>query len=116
MKREKQLLRKVKKLRQEVKRLADFYNSQYFQSFQAGKLGNDLFINDPERAARIHDAAEYGGDGSTNAEVIEDWREALQAAQQDGKINDADFEAINREIDDCEAWHDKNGSLRQVIG
>src|SRR4030095_10743784 len=35
------------------------------------------FINEPERADRCHNAAEYGCDGKTHSEVIEDWRDAF---------------------------------------
>jgi len=51
------------------------YGDQAFYNWQSAKLGNDLFISDPDRANRIWDAAENGADGSTHAEVIEDFRE-----------------------------------------
>lgn len=34
-------------------------------------------LNDPDRAERCHDAAEYGSDGSTHREIINDWRESF---------------------------------------
>ena len=116
--------------------LEEMYNSREFAIYQESKLGNDLFINDPERAARIHDAAEYGTDGSTTQETIDDWREFLEsyeseaAAELDGATYETDDEkeaeflhaekvkeledtikAISAEIDKCEMWHQMNGSL-----
>ena len=44
--------------------LDELIRSREFNDFQADLLGNDLFINDPERADRIHEASENGADGS----------------------------------------------------
>ncbi len=113
-----------------MKTLHDLYNSPGFQRFQENKLGNDLFINDPDRANRIHEAAEHGCDGSTHAETIEDWREYLEQAfeeeesaawnhedEKEGERSQAEIdttkEAIEAEIAKCEAWHEKNGSLHE---
>jgi hypothetical protein len=78
---------------------------------------SDLW-NEPERAARVHDAAEDGADGKTHAEVIDDWRDALAYYLRDRRGNDVDrFEAaVSAHIDSVEAWHEKNGSLWQEIG
>ena len=51
----------------------DMLNDDGYQSFIADRLGNDLFINDTERAKRIYKASEWGGDGSTHFEVIDDF-------------------------------------------
>lgn len=90
-----------------ITKLGELWRSQEFQIFTESKLGNDLFINDPERANRIHDAAEHGCDGSTHAEHIEDWQEFLD----DSELPDEIKESIQKEIDACEAWHAANGSL-----
>jgi len=104
-----------------------------WQYFQASKLGNDLFISDPDRANRIYAAAEDGGDGSTHAEVLEDWREFAGQLRDDCKryawsIDDeteaeafeaeaeAAFGRLDADIDACEAWHEANGSLHEEIG
>lgn len=104
--------------------LEEMYGSMEFDAYISDKLGNDLFINDPERAERIHEAAEAGCDGSTHAEVIEDWRDFLnnltlfdpEIEGDKGDITDEDYTRIEAEIDACEAWHQKNGSLNQQIG
>jgi hypothetical protein len=104
-----------------------------WDGFIGDKLGNDLFINDPDRASRNYDAAENGSDGSTHAEHIEDWREfagiiesdarsALNACETDEEYNaaesalDAQVSALTADIDECEKWHSENGSLETVIG
>lgn len=104
-----------------------------WDTFIESKLGNDLFISDPERAERIHDAAEDGCDGSTHAEVIEDWREfadqiqidytgysfdlenEAEAEEFDGILS-ARYDALMGDIDDCEAFHTKAGTLHEQIG
>lgn len=115
-----------------ITNLNTLLGSRFFDSFQGGKLGNDLFLSDPDRASRNYDAAENGCDGSTHAEHIEDMREANDLAEREvyraqfiAQGYDADCasmlaealkEYIAADIDDCEAWHEKNGSLDQVIG
>ena len=116
----------------QISNLQDLLQSEYFNSFEADKLGNDLFINDPERADRIYEAAKEGTDGSTHAERIEDMREANDLAERSiyreqfvalgfdvdcaAMLADALKEYISGDINDCEEWHDKNGSLEQVGG
>lgn len=95
-----------------IETLRDLYSSPGFQSFIADKLGNDLFINDPDRADRIHAAAENGCDGSTHAEVIEDWQEYLNLLDEE----EADHRAIQEEIDACEEYHKNAGTLYDEIG
>jgi hypothetical protein len=55
----------------------EFIRSEYVTNWSAEKDSD--FFNYPERAERVHDAAEYGGDGRTHQEVINDWREAFDA-------------------------------------
>ena len=102
--------------------LTEMYGSREYEYFISDKLGNDLFINDPDRAERIHEAAEWGTDGSTHQEIIEDWREFLELQKiidpedEDttaGDITQETYNNISSEIDGCEAWHDKNGSLNK---
>lgn len=90
--------------------LHDMMNSQAWQAFISSRLGNDLFINDPDRADRCARAAESGADGSTHAEHIEDMRDFLD--DYVGGIR----RAIAAEIDEVEAWHLGNGSLHEEIG
>lgn len=101
--------------------------------FRESKLGNDLFISDPERAARIYDAAEDGADGSTHAETIEDWREFADQIRDDCRDYafsmedeteaeayetecEAAFDELHAAIDACEERHEAAGTLHQEIG
>ena len=104
--------------------LDDLTRSREFDDFRADLMGNDLFINDPERADRIHEASENGADGSFHAEVIQDFRDFLNTLsiidpeddQPAGDITEEVYDSIVAEIDACEAWHEKNGSLWQEVG
>ncbi len=93
--------------------LHELINSREFDAYRGDKLGNDLFINDPERAERCYDAAENGSDGSTHAEIIEDWRDFLATLDD---LSDSLREDIQQEINDCEAWHEKQGTLWEQVG
>ena len=112
--------------------LKTLLNSRFFDSFQADRMGNDLFLSDPGRAERCHKAAEHGSDGSTHAERLQDMRDGNEIAERE--IYRAQFESlgfpkftaealasalreeIDGEIDDAVAWHEKNGSLHAEIG
>lgn len=110
--------------KQRVKAFFDeFIRSEYVANWTAEKDGD--FINEPERAARCYDAAEFGCDGKTHAEVIEDWREAFEnmvkyCLKANGKRHweypSRLSAGVNALIDECESWHEKNGSLFQQIG
>ena len=89
--------------------ISDMLNSREYQAWEADALGNDLFIHDPDRAARIYDAAENGTDGSTHQERIDDWREFINLADYPEHVA-AD---LLEQCDRTEEWHDKNGSLNQ---
>lgn len=101
--------------------LNDLINSRGFESFTESKLGNDLFINDPERADRIYEAAKEGTDGSYTSEVIEDWREYLELLplidpddEGDNKpdaISEEVYCKIEDEIDEVEKFHEMRGTL-----
>jgi len=103
-----------------------------WDGFIGDKLGNDLFINDPDRAARNHDAAEDGCDGSTHAEHIEDWREFADILEREAqrdcdgetdeetdaneKAVETAFLALAADIDACEVYHKSKGTLHTVVG
>jgi len=103
------------------KTIDDLLSHPKWDGFIGSKLGNDLFINDPERAERIHDHAEDGCDGSTHAEHMEDWREFAEMLFRSLSWDEREeveptHDALIAEIDACEVWHEKNGSLHEVIG
>lgn len=110
--------------KQRVKTFFDeFIRSEYMQNWTAENDSD--FINHADRAARCYDAAEFGCDGKTHAEVINDWREAFEnkckwELKSNGKRRwEYPYRfsaAVNALIDECELWHEKNGSLFQQIG
>ena len=112
------------KPKDEIKNLDDLIRSEGFQYFDSDRRGNQMFIDDPDRAERCYDAAENGSDGSTHAEVIQDWRDYLATLKvidpaypdETGDISETVFAAITAEIDACEEWHEKNGSLHNQLG
>ena len=81
--------------------LSSMIRSREYDSFIADKLGNDLFISDPERADRIFKYAEDGANGSTPFEEISDWREFLDSIRD---ISDRLQRKITMEIDDTERY------------
>ena len=99
----------------------EFIRSEYVQNWTSDKDSD--FINEPERAARCHDAAEFGCDGKTHSEVIEDWRESFSAWLSDETRSawsavkgDRFGSAVRTYFDSVESWHEKNGSLWTEIG
>jgi len=92
--------------------LTEMLNSDKYQRWESDRLGNDLFINDPQRAARMHEYAEEGLNGSTHDEVIQDWRDYLTDAELPEPIK----ESLLIEIDAAEEWHIRNGSINNIIG
>ena len=98
--------------------LSRFIRCRYFESWQESRLGNDLFITDQDRASRIHDAAEHGCDGSTHAEIIQDWRDAWSDYLRDRRGNYTPLidRAISLAVDDVETFHERQGTLHQQIG
>ena len=114
--------------------------SNAFYEWQSEKSSD--FINEPERAARCHEAAADGCDGSYHWEVIEDFREfgreLLKEAWKliDNELQEQDtdeiefhvaatdvqemFEecekAFEADCDRCEKWHIDHGTYDQQGG
>jgi hypothetical protein len=96
-------------------------------NFRPFGSSSDDWIDNPERMERCHDAAEDGCDGSTHAEVMQDWREFLERLEREANRKtlwhdrvmsevERRANAIREEIDKCEAWHEKAGSLNEMVG
>ena len=84
--------------------IPEMLQSRDFQAFQESTLGNDLWFENPERAQRLHEYAEHGSDGSTHAEMIEDWRDYLS------RFRDEDDESILTSL------HGRIDSLELMLG
>ncbi len=95
-----------------MKTLNSMLCSNGFTSWQADNSGNGMWLSDEDRKERIEDAAEDQMDGSTHAEVIQDWRDYLDQSN----YSDEEKESITKEIDECEKWHEQNGTLNDIIG
>ena len=93
--------------------LNEMLESRDWQDYESDLLGNDLFINDPDRADRIHEAAGFGGDGSTHGEHLQDWRDYVNDCLE---APESVKESLLKEIQTTEDWHEKNGSLDTEIG
>ena len=95
-----------------------FIRSEYVTNWQSERDSD--FINELERASRCADAAEFGADGKTHQEVIEDWRDMFKSWIRDTHRTDNPLDrfesAVSAHFDSVEAWHDKNGSLHNQIG
>lgn len=93
-----------------------------WDGFIGDKLGNDLFLSDPDRARRCHDAAEHGEDGSTADEHCADWREFAAILEQEARRKcqtdeeeaelEAAADALESDIQRVEEWHAKEGGAR----
>jgi predicted RNase H-like HicB family nuclease len=95
----------------------DFIHSEYVSNWTSGKDSD--FINELDRADRCYTAAEFGADGKTYAEVIEDWREAFQAWIRDRRMwqePERFIAGVNAHFDAVEDWHESHGSLFTEIG
>lgn len=97
--------------------LSDMLNSRAWYGYIGDKLGNDLFINDPERADRIHEYAEYGADGSThdeNLQDMDDFLDLMKVRSRDdwGMLNydlsKTRYNMLKRQIEDSREWWLKN--------
>lgn len=103
---------------QRIKEFVDeFIRSEYVSNWTSENDSD--FINNPDRAERCYDAAEFGCDGKTHKEVIDDWRNAFDAWLRDNHRNHNSglfVEAVENHFHSVEAWHEKNGSLFTQIG
>lgn len=93
--------------------LSDMSCSNEFASYQSESIqgyGRTL-----DRYTRCQKAAEYGADGSTHAEVIQDFRDYLNHLRLNREIPSRVYDSIESEIDACEAYHEQAGTLEQQI-
>lgn len=95
----------------QIETLDDLTGSPEYESYKFGSSSDD-WIHDTDRMERIEE--NWPGDGSTHGEYIQDFRECLRDCFPD--LDDSTRERIERDIDECEEWHENNGSLHDVIG
>jgi len=119
-----------------VRTLTNLLNEEFY-SFQSEHVNAGSYSRDSgrlDRFVRCQAAASEGSDGSTHAEHIDDFREwadlvyieieraafGLDQCDAEGEALDAEItsarEALDADIDKCEEWHAKNGTLDTQIG
>lgn len=111
--------------------LGDMIRSKEWMYYEASVTDfQSLILSDPDRANRMAEGSSDEGNGcdsSTHAEHLQDERDFLKMLkvfdpdfdeEDDGDfdITKAQEEAISKEIDECEAYHEKQGTLNQEIG
>ena len=92
-----------------------FCDSGYFQSYEESYFSN-LPLSNPDLFDECMKCAESGSDGRTHSDVIDLWREAWEDFCKDKNLDDTIRLRMIKEIDDCENWHEKNGSLFKQLG
>jgi hypothetical protein len=100
----------------------EFIRSEAMAYLQ-GERRND-FIDYPKRADRCAEAVENGADGSTHAEIIDDWRamfkiwlrDRTRKGEHSFHSHDRFEDGVNVRIDACEKWHEEHGTLEQEVG
>ena len=95
-----------------------FLGSEYWQMWDSDNRSPSscgIIHSAPERFERMWNAAEDGAEGSTHAEIIDDSLSCLRDLRFDRSLNHV-CDSIERHIESIESWHDKNGSLNEVIG
>ena len=104
--------------------LRELYEHPDFLPFGSS---SDDWLHDPERMERCWDAAVMGADGSTHREIMDDWRGFLERLEREAhckawahdrvmSVVESRAQSIREEIDACEAWHEKNGSIDEMAG
>lgn len=96
-------------------KLSDFLASDWFNHWDADNR-NEMDFKNPERAARLHEAAEDGSDGSTHGERIGDMADALNAAWRDGELGPLTTRRLQMEADALQEWFANRGELDVQIG
>ena len=96
--------------------LSDFLDTDYWMAWDSDNRNSNIMLSDPDRYSRMMDAAEDGADGSTHAEIIEDFRAAIHNAYMDDIITEAEYYALDSDISAVEEWHIENGSIDMEVG
>ncbi len=109
-----------------IKALIDEYIRSEFIQALTSERDSDFFtdaVRGEDRASRCHDAAEFGCDGKTHYEVINDWRNGLSDYLRSELKHDCKSygpcrinAAMSAHFDAVESWHETNGSLHEEIG
>lgn len=99
----------------------EFIRSEHMQNWHSEAVSSDFHIGG--RFGRCYDAAEHGADGSTHAEIIDDWRKAFKSWLSDKlrgawSVNRGDrfSAAVLAYFDSVEQWHIEHETINQEVG
>ena len=98
-----------------------FIRSEHMREFGSS---NDDWLDDSERMERCDRAAEFGADGSTHRERIDDMRRSFRDWLCFGRTKRNPFSAgydrfavaVEAHFDRVEQWHTDHGSIDVEIG
>jgi len=97
-------------------KLNDFLESEYWQQWDESNRNNLPFHYDGhDRARRIEEAAEYGGEGSTHGEVIDDWIKCLEEREADLEFGPFTVQRLMMEAEHIQEWFEKEGRLNELV-
>ena len=97
--------------------LNDFLETEYWQDWDINNRESLTYQTDTQdRARRIYEAAEYGCEGSTHGEVIEDWIACLDDRDADLEFGPLTVQRLMIEAERTRDWFEEDGSIDDIIG
>lgn len=97
-------------------KLNDFLETEYWQNWDESNRNNLPFHHDGhDRARRIDEAAEYGCDGSTHGEVIEDWIACLDDRDADLEFGPLTVQRLMIEAENTHKYFTEQGTINDQI-
>ena len=97
-------------------KLNDFLETEYWQNWDDRNRDHDIEFANLERWERCQKAAEYGCDGSTHREVIQDWLACLDERDADLEFGPLTVQRLMIEAENTQKWHEQNGTINDQIG
>ena len=97
-------------------KLSDFLETEYWQNWNDRNRDHDIEFANLERWERCQKAAEYGCDGSTHREVIQDWLACLDERDADLEFGPLTVQRLMIEAENTQKWHEQNGTINDQIG
>jgi len=100
---------------EQIKSLEEMYQSESYQMFESDTLLNPQYHMINNTDVDVDKMIEYNAEGMfglSHSNFIESWRDYLNNVSD---YPDDIKDSIEKEIDDCESWHIKNGSIDDLI-
>lgn len=97
--------------------LNDFLETEYWQDWDIQNRDSLGYQTDTQdRARRIDEAAEYGCEGSTHGEVIQDWLDCLDDRDADLEFGPLTVQRLMTEAERTRDWFEEQGTIDHEIG